>query len=255
MSTMMTADRKGLIDAAYTLFSNYRISAPLDVCHFCCVTKQEENEMLRTPLRELPSDLLSTYNHSATTDSPELEEYKYFLPRFLELAFLDEPPTHSSELTLWRMRYYSQSDFTKDEWQLLRSFCLLYFDWKLNHFSSYAYDDIVCVLLMLCNSKTVSLSELLQKWQATDSIAALQHLHFVVLHAWSTTRPHKLKNPFEEDLPDFSETLRNWIDDPKVGQQFRGYIERYIMEGDKAGEVIEEDVSYLLDLLYDCLPY
>jgi hypothetical protein len=93
----MTPALKGTIEDAYRIFSDYTIHHSLTVCHCnCCMTADDERLLLKTPLREIPARLLAEYTNSAHSwdDGPVAREMRYFLPRYLELIGLNDPPDH-----------------------------------------------------------------------------------------------------------------------------------------------------------------
>jgi hypothetical protein len=84
-----------IIADAYDVFGRYRIGDTLTVCHCtCCMTPEVERELVKTPLREIPADLLAEYTNSAHDwdDGPVAREMRYFLPRYLELIAQGRPP-------------------------------------------------------------------------------------------------------------------------------------------------------------------
>jgi hypothetical protein len=91
----MTPELKEIIEEAYRVFGRYGVRRSLTVCHCdCCMTPETEQELLVTPLREIPHELLAEYTNSAHEwdDGPVAREMRYFLPRYFELIALNECP-------------------------------------------------------------------------------------------------------------------------------------------------------------------
>jgi hypothetical protein len=91
----MHSELRAVIDDAYDVFSGYRVRHSLSVCHFnSCMTVENEQLLLKAPLREIPSRLLAEYTGSAHSwdDGPVAREMRHFLPRYFELLALDDPP-------------------------------------------------------------------------------------------------------------------------------------------------------------------
>src|SRR5262245_51114724 len=91
----MTPELKALVEDAYRIFGEYRIRHSLTVCHCnSCMTVENEQHLLATPLREIPAALLAEYTGSAHDwdDGPVAREFRYFMPRYLELIALNDPP-------------------------------------------------------------------------------------------------------------------------------------------------------------------
>jgi hypothetical protein len=91
----MTPELSAIVEDAYRIFGGYRPHDTLTVCHCnCCMTVETERELLKTPLRQIPAELLAEYTNSAHdwNDGPVAREMRYFLPRYLELIALNDPP-------------------------------------------------------------------------------------------------------------------------------------------------------------------
>lgn len=85
------------MEDAYAVFAKYALGERLTVCHCnLCMAEEAERALVRTPLREIPADLLAEYTNSAHgyDDGPIADELRYFLPRYFELIALDQPPDH-----------------------------------------------------------------------------------------------------------------------------------------------------------------
>lgn len=93
----MTPEMANIVEDAYRIFSDFRVRHSLSVCHCnCCMTAETEQELLKTPLRAIPASILAEYTNSAHgwDDGPIAREMRYFLPRYLELIAINEPPCH-----------------------------------------------------------------------------------------------------------------------------------------------------------------
>jgi len=94
-SLPLTPELEALVEAAYVLFAPYTIGSALYVCHCnVCMSLETERELTRTPLREIPAQLLAEYTNSAHdwNDGQVAREMRYFLPRYLELIARNDPP-------------------------------------------------------------------------------------------------------------------------------------------------------------------
>jgi hypothetical protein len=105
----MNTQLEATIRDAYRIFAGYELQHSLSVCHCpCCMTVETERELLKTPLRQISSSLLSEYTNSAHgwDDGPAAREMRYFLPRYLELiAAYDPPGDGGMDRCLWRLAY------------------------------------------------------------------------------------------------------------------------------------------------------
>lgn len=113
----MTTDRlTDAIEQAYQRFATYSITAPLIYCDCpVCMTPQIAAMLLNTPLKQIQPNILAEYTNSAHGYDPDIIEpqFKYFLPRYLELIANDDPPTHQDlECCLIRLDGY------RDNWPM-----------------------------------------------------------------------------------------------------------------------------------------
>lgn len=84
----MTPELQATIEDAYRAFGRYRLDGALVVCNCnCCVSDENEQRLIHTPLREIPYQLLTEYTDSAHGWDDEIvaNEMRYFLPRYFEL--------------------------------------------------------------------------------------------------------------------------------------------------------------------------
>lgn len=102
----MTPELRAVIEDAYRIFGDYTVRHSLTVCHcISCMTVESAQRLLRTPLRDIPADLLAGYTGSAHSwdDGPVAREFRYFLPRYFELIALNQPPDWGMDVCLRRL--------------------------------------------------------------------------------------------------------------------------------------------------------
>lgn len=85
---------KELVEAAYRMFEADRPRGRLCVCHCpVCMDEATMRALVATPLRGIPSTLLAEYTNSAHGWDETVErEFRYYLPRYLELIATGDPP-------------------------------------------------------------------------------------------------------------------------------------------------------------------
>lgn len=84
------------VDELYSVFGHYPRPARVDGCP-CCVGADESRPFCTTSLREIPCEAIRRYAGKALTTWGTVDDYKYFLPRILELS---ANPEHGLELWL-----------------------------------------------------------------------------------------------------------------------------------------------------------
>ncbi|MFN0278142.1 MAG: hypothetical protein ACKVRN_06005 [Pyrinomonadaceae bacterium] len=77
------------IESLYCEFSTVPHPSTIPACP-CCLSADEIEVLLSTPLRAIPGNDLSSYAASAFLTVAEKDDYLYFLPRILELSITGE---------------------------------------------------------------------------------------------------------------------------------------------------------------------
>jgi hypothetical protein len=72
------------IEKLYTTFSNATQPTAIEACS-CCISDEEINALLSKPLREITNFDLINYTDCAFLTVGDLEDFKYLLPRILEI--------------------------------------------------------------------------------------------------------------------------------------------------------------------------
>jgi hypothetical protein len=101
----MTDGLQMAIAAAYELFAHYRYRFRATVCHCdVCVSDENHEKLLKTPLRQIDGALLNEYSWSAhgvdaeheKASGPISDDLRYLLPRYFELIATNDLATHDT---------------------------------------------------------------------------------------------------------------------------------------------------------------
>ena len=242
-----------LIEEAYRLFENYTVGKTLQICTFCCVTKEKEAELLKTPLRTIPSNLLDTayYNSARNYSDRELWEMKHFLPRVLELVNNFDFPCHSTEIVFDRLDLDKTEKWTKEEIQLLTDFSVMFFKKCLTFYPCSPDGDRIETYLVMFGAANFDLKPILTEWENSQNIESLlQFKDFVIKdlqYSFKDLFPYKLTNAFSESFVD--EVIINWLNNKIVKNKFSTRIENEIMENDNLDEKNIEELSMVYEML------
>lgn len=87
----MSPALRSSIDSLYIVFSAYPLSAILDGCP-CCVFDTDKDKIHSKPLRKLNGDDLSPYAFKAMSTWGNVNDFKHYLPRILDLLSAEELP-------------------------------------------------------------------------------------------------------------------------------------------------------------------
>lgn len=201
-----------IIERAYRTFSKYYIKSELDVCTHCCVSTEEVRSLTNTPLRKISLELMYRHNTAATSSKPPIEEFKYFLPRYLELVANQEFPSHSLELSFKRFEHYTREEFESNEINLIQEFGEEYFKQTIAAYPCPENEKIDAILVMLYKAK-IEIPMLLKIWELDKTENGNKHFQDLVnfgIHK----RKSKLDNPFSSEQLD--ELILNWIGNKEV---------------------------------------
>lgn len=102
----MTPELEHAVANAAKIFARYSLNGRIIVCKCpVCVAPEIERELIRTPLSQMSSALLSEYTHSAHGWDGRIEDdFRYFLPRYFELIAEGDAPSNTGiETCLERM--------------------------------------------------------------------------------------------------------------------------------------------------------
>lgn len=201
-----------IINKAYRIFSKYKLKEELDLCSHCCTTKDERQKLKTLDLKQIPYELIYIHNTAATSNKPPIEEFKYFLPRYLELISENKFPSHSIELSLKRFKHYELTEFTNEEINLVEEFCKKYFDIILAKYPTPNNEGIDAIIVILHSAKC-NIIEILEKWKSDQSISGNKHFTDLVNNGLSKRR-NKLNNTFSNNSLD--EIIEAWLNDDEL---------------------------------------
>jgi hypothetical protein len=88
----MNSDLNAAIEGLYSAFRRPQPPVRVEGCP-CCTTEAEVEPLSRVPLRELSSAQIDQYAFKALTTVGTVEDFRYFLPRLVELAVGDQLDT------------------------------------------------------------------------------------------------------------------------------------------------------------------
>lgn len=206
----MTPELAAIVEEAYRVFGRYQLADTLTVCHCnVCMTVDVERELIKTPLRQIPSLTLAEYTNSAHDwdDGPVAREMRYFLPRYFELIAAYDPPDNIGlDICLRRIgRGGWRSKWPAEEEQLIDRFldaflvaslarldlALWPVGWRLDF-------DFADVLTMIVTADG-DLDRALAAWDGAADPAAAIHMAALRSDVLTLNGRPCLDNPFLED--------------------------------------------------------
>lgn len=82
-------EQTDLIEQLYQTFGSYRLKGQIYYCSCGCISNEDEQKIYSKPLRQLTAEDLSLYSSKAMTTWGSAKDYKHFLPRIIELYYLN----------------------------------------------------------------------------------------------------------------------------------------------------------------------
>lgn len=251
MSTMTPpqeadVDLNRLTEQAYQVFGKYRIKRLMDVCTVCCINKEEQERLLSVAPYGLSCEDLSLYATAAFASQPAYpDEFKHFLPRYLELLKDFDSPA-ITETTFDRLKKYRAiEEWSDDELQLLHDFSGAFFAKLLSSYPPrYPFTWLDNALIMFDNGG-IDINPLLVQWRDSEDHSALLHLKDLLLQCLSPKKNYQLDNGFAS--AELSATVKQWlVDNCDV---FCDRIEHCIADTDFQDEYTLDELSWAYERL------
>ena len=134
------------IEQLYRVFSDHRPHPAPEGCP-CCATEEHKIQLASKPLRELTDDDLYEFYSSALLTWGTVEDFKWFLPRLLELAATFEIVMIDWEILLGKLRLGEWKTWKNSEKEAIDDF--LAASWQScleSGAGSFAVDSLLCGL-------------------------------------------------------------------------------------------------------------
>ena len=194
-----------LINQLYAVFAKYAKPFDFAACE-CCMSADEKAALLTTPLRELTADQLGGYSADVFFTMGEVPDFKYFLPRVLELAVKDEFLWPDPEVVTRKLSLAQWLDWPTEEQRAVSELLKTKFASLLNdpNTDGSDIDKWICALGRCLAEPTQFLGPLLEP-QHQDKLLA-----FIEYNGSLFTR-NKLDNPFWEDARENEQRVVRWF--------------------------------------------
>ncbi|MGV3541149.1 MAG: hypothetical protein ACO1OQ_15135 [Rufibacter sp.] len=210
------------------------------------MSKEDEGLHACLPVREIPRGLLTEYNDGASTAKTPIEEIKHFLPRYLDLVWDFDFPSHSLELSLKRLAPFEESEWTVEELKYLERFSKAFFDKCLSAYPLPENEDILGVLIMFWRGQ-LDVNLLLGTWLHHNGAESALHYRDLVFGGFEQHNPSMLSNAFAE--PQITNILREWAESNAAKEFFSKEIEKLVLKGEAMKEKDLEELSLLYEMI------
>jgi len=242
----MNEKLRHIIDQSYTVFSKYKVTVPLDVCTECCLTPSQESSLASMSVKQIPFELLYEYNTAAKTELPGIEEFKHFVPRFLDLTAELQFVHHSAELILSRFDYYNKDEWTKEESELVQNYAIELFGYFLSIYPLPELEKIDAIIVMLYKAK-VDIKEVLLNWKKAISRSSILHLSDLICRGFKGAKNELLSSPFADEQ--ISKIVFEWLHSDYELVKLKPKIEEIIMEPKEIDEWKLNEIDWTYEKL------
>ena len=211
------------IDRLYEVFRPKRKPHAIGACP-CCQDQRHMDSLLTTPLRQITPDQLSRYGASVFLTVGGESDFRYLLPRILELTFREQRWWPSPEIALEKLALADWLSWSDEETQVLHDFFQTAFDDILDrrYGNAEEIDAWICGL----GRAGVDVAPYLHKLEAPEVFPAL--IGFFELNA-AALQEGKLGNSFWGNnrapaTPTQAAPIIAWFNSPKIqGMVWRHY--------------------------------
>ncbi|TKK90811.1 hypothetical protein FDA94_03335 [Herbidospora galbida] len=179
------ADLDQAVDALYTAFSRYPLPAETDACDHC-VSPEQVRATRAAPLRVLTASALAPYAGNALSTWGDVDEFRHFLPRILELLVLEELDGWYADVVLDRLGA-RWDDWRPREREAIIAVVGAWWNRTLNHYPRDV--DVMKMIEIIAASLGLDLAPYLAAWEANTTEPAARHLAWL-LHDYTVASGH-----------------------------------------------------------------
>ena len=190
------------IDQLYLVFGKYRLKPDIRSrsCP-CCVDSDEIKMLLFRPLKQLNADELGHFMRSATTTYGDLNDYKHFLPRILELMSV-ELDLIDDFMTFEKLEYNNWESWDTKETEAIKNFMNALWQNKINDFDI-TVEDLEFVLKLI--GHFLEIDAALEYWTDSETKGSTDLLVEVVFNY------NRISFKNQNDV-----VFINWLNSPAV---------------------------------------
>lgn len=196
---------RNALDRVYRAFDR-PVPKAIEGCP-CCIRKRNTDALLRTPLRELSGTTLWPYVSGAFLTVGAADDFRYFLPRILDVSIHDPGNMLDPEVVLGKLDLARWRSWPSAEQEAVEAFIDAWFDHALaTDFSGAQQGDVASTdaEAVLCGAALAGmpLGSWLRRLAEPGAAPVLEDLR--------QRFPHRL-SPFWEDIPSGLEEVVSFL--------------------------------------------
>lgn len=179
---------KESIEGVYNAFQQYSIRGNLRgrSCP-CCVSDDEVQQLLQTPLNMLSAEQLEEYLRKAVSTFGDVDDFKYFLPRILELMTVPNASLIDDFLTFEKLNYTEWEMWNANESMAIEQYITSLFKSTLfTATGQFEFETVLCLAL-----KYVPTDTILRIWKNHLTETSLR---YITIFVWNGCSAMELNN-------------------------------------------------------------
>lgn len=212
----------GTIEGLYSAFSPYRYRVAMPACPHC-VSDDDLLALGQGHLGELPAPLLGRYTIKAISTWGEVRDFKWLLPRLVELTVGGQLPVPAEALTA-KLTRASWHEWPVAERQAVSEFLQAWWHHGLRHDPATA--AVVTLRLPAVAAAEPDLTSFLTAWQAylagagAPRLTSLQHLLELLCHSrFRPDVPASIETLFWEPAGPAAAQISAWLTSPDLAEE------------------------------------
>ena len=239
----ISENMKKMIKEAYEIFA-HDLNGKLTVCTPCCVSEENVEKLIKTPVKELSKELMQEYLNAVNYDETGLE-IKHFLPKIIEFI------VRHAEIRLDTSLILDKCHFEREIWNGIELDFMYRFSKefmmeilktnpktaRMENFSVYM------TMFNLGGLKTEHLFDIEMWKKASEDINALWHFEEMM---YSYTKDYTYYSYAFSSNPEFNEQMNLWMNSREIARVFIPVIEKYYFENPD----MDYNEQWRLDQLY-----
>ncbi|MET8149635.1 hypothetical protein ACIBSW_23825 [Actinoplanes sp. NPDC049668] len=210
----MSESLAAAINSLYAVFARVPRPSSIEYCQ-CCFTPEDERAVLTDmPVRQLPADALRPYAADVMLTVGGVADFRYFLPRLLEIACGEGFSWPDLESVVGRLRFAGWRSWQDDERDAVRDFLAAL--WANALAGDPDQEDVDTILCAIGNAED-DLKPYLTEWASaltrpTAGPAAAAQLRSLLDGGYRSDRgKRRLTNAFWEDRDHQAEQVIAWL--------------------------------------------
>ena len=239
----ISENMKKMIEEAYEIFA-HDLNGKLTVCTPCCVSEENVEKLIKTPVKELSRELMQEYLNAVNYDETGLE-IKHFLPKIIEFI------VKHAEIRLDTSLILDKCNFEREIWNgteldFMYRFSKEFMMEILKTNPKTARMENFSVYMTMFNLGGLKAEHLfdIEMWKkASEDINALWHFEEMM---YSYTKDYTYYSYAFSSNPEFNEQMNLWMNSREIARVFIPVIEKYYFENPD----MDYNEQWRLDQLY-----